>query len=175
MSLASFVMASSFPCCEIRQLLVHVYPGGSKAGAAERITVFYGRRGRPVKKPRFMTGQKTDEQLKFYMPAIATPDYISIRQDDLSKFFFQARYDHTTNTAQADLDAGKVAALPVHFKQQTKDGKYGPEASDEQVDAAFQSVVGWALEKHAFLTGKQPPPNLFGASASGSASKKKLP
>jgi hypothetical protein len=26
----------------------------SKAGAAERITVFYGRRGRPVKKPRFM-------------------------------------------------------------------------------------------------------------------------
>jgi hypothetical protein len=43
-------MASSFPCCEIRQLLVHVYPGGSKAGAAERLTVFYGRRGRPVKK-----------------------------------------------------------------------------------------------------------------------------
>ena len=72
--------------------------------------------GGPVKKPRFMTGQKTDEQLKFYMPAIATPDYISIRQDDLSKFFFQARYDHTTNTAQADLDAGKVAALPLHLK-----------------------------------------------------------
>ena len=54
MSLASLVMASSFPCCEIRQLLVHIYPGGSKAGAAERITVFYGRCGRPVKKPRFM-------------------------------------------------------------------------------------------------------------------------
>jgi len=53
-SLAFLVMASSFPCCEIRQLLVHVYPGGSKAGAAERITVFYGRRGRPVKKPRFI-------------------------------------------------------------------------------------------------------------------------
>ena len=53
-SLASLVMASSFPCCEIRQLLVHVYPGGSKAPGAERITVFYGRRGRPVKKPRFM-------------------------------------------------------------------------------------------------------------------------
>jgi hypothetical protein len=41
---ASFVMASSFPCCDIRQLLVHVFPGGSKAGAAERLTVFYGRR-----------------------------------------------------------------------------------------------------------------------------------
>ena len=51
MSLASLVMASSFPCCEIRQLLVHVYPGSSKAPGAERITIFYGRRGRPVKKP----------------------------------------------------------------------------------------------------------------------------
>ena len=57
-SLASLVMASSFPCCEIRQLLVHVYPGGSKAGAAERITVFYGRRGRPVKKPRFIPAER---------------------------------------------------------------------------------------------------------------------
>ena len=56
-SLASLVMASSFPCCEIRQLLVHIYPGGSKAGAAERITVFYGRRGRPVKKPRFIPAE----------------------------------------------------------------------------------------------------------------------
>ena len=53
-SLALFVMASSFPCCEIRKLLVHVYPGGSKAGTTERITDFYGRRGRPVKKPRFI-------------------------------------------------------------------------------------------------------------------------
>ena len=34
-SLASFVMASSFPCGEIRQLLVHVYPDGSKAPGAE--------------------------------------------------------------------------------------------------------------------------------------------
>ena len=55
MSLASLVMASSFPCGEIRQLLVHVYPGGSKAPGAERITVFYGRRGCPVKKPPFMS------------------------------------------------------------------------------------------------------------------------
>jgi hypothetical protein len=38
-SLASLVMASSFLCGEIRQLLVHVYPGGSKAPGAERITV----------------------------------------------------------------------------------------------------------------------------------------
>ena len=53
-SLASLVLASSSPSCEIRQLLVHVYPGGSKAPGAERLTVFYGRRGRPVKKPRFM-------------------------------------------------------------------------------------------------------------------------
>jgi hypothetical protein len=58
MSLASFVMASSFPCCEIRQLAVFVYPGGSKVGAAESITVFYGRRGRPVKKPRFIPSER---------------------------------------------------------------------------------------------------------------------
>jgi hypothetical protein len=50
-------MASSFPCCEIRHLLVHVYPGCSKAPGAERITIFYGRRGRPVKKPRFIPAE----------------------------------------------------------------------------------------------------------------------
>jgi hypothetical protein len=44
-SLASLVMASSFPCCEIRQLLVHVYPGGSKAPGAECITIIYGLHG----------------------------------------------------------------------------------------------------------------------------------
>ena len=48
-------MASSAAlACPIRQLVVHIYPGGSKAPGAERITVFYGRRGRPVKKPRFI-------------------------------------------------------------------------------------------------------------------------
>ena len=56
-SLASLVLASSSPSCEIRQLLVHVYPGGSKAPGAERLTVFYGRRGRPVKKPRFIPAE----------------------------------------------------------------------------------------------------------------------
>ena len=54
MSLAFLVLASSSPSCEIRQLLVHVYPSGSKASGAERLTVFYGRRGCPVKTPRFM-------------------------------------------------------------------------------------------------------------------------
>ena len=48
------VMASPSPRCEIRQLVVHVYPGGIKAHDAERLTVFYGRRGLPVKKPRFI-------------------------------------------------------------------------------------------------------------------------
>ena len=60
-SLASFVMATSFLCSpaavEIRQLVVFVYPGGIKAPDAERITVFYGRRGRPVKKPRFIPAE----------------------------------------------------------------------------------------------------------------------
>ncbi len=57
-SLASLVMASFYPRCEIRQLAVYVYPGGIKAPTAERITVFYGRRGRPVKKPRFIPAER---------------------------------------------------------------------------------------------------------------------
>ena len=50
-------MASPSPRCELRQLVVHVYPGGIKAHDAERLTVFYGRRGRPVKKPRFIPAE----------------------------------------------------------------------------------------------------------------------
>lgn len=61
-SLASSVMATSFLCSpaavEIRQLVVHTYPGGIKAAGAERIAVFYGRRrGKPVKKPRFLPAE----------------------------------------------------------------------------------------------------------------------
>ena len=58
MSLAFLVMASFSPRCEIRQLAVFVYPGGIKAFDAERITVFYGRRGKPVKKPRFIPAER---------------------------------------------------------------------------------------------------------------------
>jgi len=51
-------MASSTPCCKIRQLMVHIYPGGHKAADAERLTVFDGRRGRPIKKPRFIPAER---------------------------------------------------------------------------------------------------------------------
>jgi len=47
-------MASSALCCPVRQVLVHVYPGRSKAWSEPRITVHIGRRGRPVSKPRLM-------------------------------------------------------------------------------------------------------------------------
>lgn len=43
------VMASPSPRCEIRQLVVHVYPGGIKAHDAERLTVFYGRWEQPLR------------------------------------------------------------------------------------------------------------------------------
>ena len=60
-SLASPVMASSFLCTpaavEIRQLVLHTYPAGRKVPGAERVTVFYGRRGKPVKKPRFIPAE----------------------------------------------------------------------------------------------------------------------
>ena len=38
--------------------MVHIYPGGIKAHDAERVTVFYGRRGRPVKKARFIPAER---------------------------------------------------------------------------------------------------------------------
>ena len=47
-------MASSALCCPVRQVLVHVYPGRSKAWSEPRVTVHIGRRGRPVSKPRLM-------------------------------------------------------------------------------------------------------------------------
>jgi hypothetical protein len=51
-------MASSAPlACPIRQLVLHIYPDGLKVAGAERLTVFYGRRGRPVKKPRFIPAE----------------------------------------------------------------------------------------------------------------------
>ncbi len=56
-SLAFLVMASFSPRCEIRQLAVFVYHGGIKAPDAERHVIFSGRRGRPVKKPRFIPAQ----------------------------------------------------------------------------------------------------------------------
>lgn len=53
MSIAFSGMAS-YPSLPIRRLVVHSYPGVIKAADAKRMTVFTGRRGRPVKKPRFV-------------------------------------------------------------------------------------------------------------------------
>jgi hypothetical protein len=52
--LAPIPMGSIPPRCEIRRLLIHTYAGGSRSADQERITVFYGRRGKPLKKPRFI-------------------------------------------------------------------------------------------------------------------------
>ena len=45
---------SKSPRCEIRALVMHVYPDGIKAHGHERHTVPLGRRGKPVKKLRYM-------------------------------------------------------------------------------------------------------------------------
>ena len=45
---------SKSPRCEIRALVMHIYPDGIKAHGHERHTVHFGRRGKPVKKLRFM-------------------------------------------------------------------------------------------------------------------------
>ena len=55
--LAPIPMGSIPPRCEIRRLLIHTYAGGSRSPDQERITVFYCRRGKPVKKPRFIPAE----------------------------------------------------------------------------------------------------------------------
>jgi hypothetical protein len=48
----------SAPHCEIRQLVMHVYPDGIKAHGNERQMVHLGRRGKPNKKMRFMPAER---------------------------------------------------------------------------------------------------------------------
>jgi hypothetical protein len=38
----------------VARVVVHVYPGSSKAASEPRLTLFFGRRGKPVLKPRLM-------------------------------------------------------------------------------------------------------------------------
>ena len=60
-------MASASLSCPIRQVLVPVYTGSSKAANEPRITLYVGRRGRPVKKPRFLplrTAQAVARQMQ---------------------------------------------------------------------------------------------------------------
>lgn len=49
-------MAIAYPRCEIRRLLLHVPATAGQAGSLPTV-VFYGRRGRPVKKPRFIPAE----------------------------------------------------------------------------------------------------------------------
>jgi hypothetical protein len=44
--------------CPIRALVLHVYPDGIKAFGHERITQPIGRRGKPVKKLRFIPAER---------------------------------------------------------------------------------------------------------------------
>jgi len=55
------VAISKAPSWEIRALVMHVYPDGLKAFGHERLDVPLGRRGKPVKKVRFMSIAKAHE------------------------------------------------------------------------------------------------------------------
>ena len=55
---------STAPRCEIRALVMHVYPDGIKAYGHERHTVYVGRRGKPVRKPRYMPMARAHELAK---------------------------------------------------------------------------------------------------------------
>jgi len=48
----------SGPCCQIRALVMRVYPDGIKAYGHERHTIPLGRRGKPVKKMRLIPAEK---------------------------------------------------------------------------------------------------------------------
>ena len=49
----SSMAISKAPRCEIRCLVMHIYPDGIKAYGHERITQPIGRRGKPIKKLRY--------------------------------------------------------------------------------------------------------------------------
>lgn len=46
------------PVCELRTLVLHVYPDGIKAPGHERLTTPIGRRGKPVKKLRLIPAER---------------------------------------------------------------------------------------------------------------------
>ena len=50
----SSMAISKAPRCEIRCLVMHIYPDGIEAYGHERITQPIGRRGKPIKKLRYM-------------------------------------------------------------------------------------------------------------------------
>jgi hypothetical protein len=58
------IAISTAPRCEIRALVMHVYPDGIKAFPHERLTVYVGRRGKPVRKPRYMPMARAHELAK---------------------------------------------------------------------------------------------------------------
>lgn len=116
-----------------------------------------GKRPRIETGPRVMTGQHTDATLKQLMPLMCQPSHISLRQDEVLRFMFQARYDHRTNDAQTALEASKLSKLPMSMRQITKDGPFGAGATQEDKDAALEKVLIWAWAKHTFLTGEERP------------------
>jgi hypothetical protein len=52
---------SADPRCEFRALVLPIYPDGIKAYGHQRLTVFVGRRGKPVFKLRFMPMARAHE------------------------------------------------------------------------------------------------------------------
>ncbi|WP_094555504.1 hypothetical protein [Synechococcus sp. 1G10] len=49
------------PACEIRRVIVHFYPDGIKGGAHPFELQHIGKRGKPVKKMRFVPAQRAHE------------------------------------------------------------------------------------------------------------------
>jgi hypothetical protein len=53
--------AAQGPCCEIRCVVEHHYPEGPKGGASPCKIRFFGRRGKPVQKMRYVPAARAHE------------------------------------------------------------------------------------------------------------------
>ena len=104
-----------------------------------------------------MTGQRTDQLLKLYMPDFCQAPYVSIRQDNERGHMFQVKYDHICAAAKKSLDPEKVESLPKRLQGKTKNSPYSVDATMEAKDVALEKALQWAWDKHEHLTGQKRP------------------
>ena len=116
----------------------------------------------PVAKgPRIMTGQRTSEDFKVCMPEFCAVSWIGLKHDQMVRFSWQARYDHTDPTARDLMPDDLLESLPKEFRQKTKDVSYKQDQTAEGQREALGSVLAWAWEKHTHLTGVERPDHAY--------------
>ena len=107
--------------------------------------------------PRVMPGQRTDPDFLNMMPEFCAVPWISIKHDKITRFTWQAKYDHTDSTAAGMFSADALASLPKEYKQKTKDCAFRNNLTPEGEMDALKKVLDWAWGKHTHLTGADRP------------------